>query len=104
MIFLNKATSTSFLSTSFLSTSSFKPIIHGHNMFRVVKKLKYLKKPLRSLFIKQGNLHEKVTKLRHELDVVQKALDSNPSSTVLREEEACYLTAFNQAVIDEERF
>ncbi|GKC60581.1 protein LAZ1 [Tanacetum coccineum] len=31
-------------------------------------------------------------------------MDSDPSSQLLREEEALYLTAFNQAVIDEERF
>lgn len=35
---------------------------------------------------------------------MQRALDTYPSSTVLREEEACYLTAFNQAVLDEEHF
>ncbi|GJV05024.1 uncharacterized protein Tco_1338593 [Tanacetum coccineum] len=78
--------------------------INGHNMFKVIKRLRLLKKPFRNLLSNQGNLHERVLRLRHELDTVQKALDSDPSSQLLREEEALYLTAFNQAVIDEERF
>ncbi|GJU46360.1 hypothetical protein Tco_1203626 [Tanacetum coccineum] len=52
----------------------------------------------------QGNLHNRVEKLRHELDEVQKALDKNPTSSVLREEEAAYLTAYTKALLDEERF
>ncbi|GKA51069.1 hypothetical protein Tco_0744265 [Tanacetum coccineum] len=45
-----------------------------------------------------------VIKLRHELDEVQKALDTNPADLILREEEATYLQAFNEAKLDEERF
>ena len=66
--------------------------------------MRSLKKPFRKLLKSQGNLHDRVVKLRHELDEVQKALDKNPSSTILREEEAVYLTAFTQATLDEERF
>ncbi|GJT17758.1 hypothetical protein Tco_0876464 [Tanacetum coccineum] len=39
-----------------------------------------------------------------ELDEVQKALDFDPSNSVLREEEAIYVQAFNNAKLDEERF
>ncbi|GJX36941.1 putative RNA-directed DNA polymerase [Tanacetum coccineum] len=42
--------------------------------------------------------------IRHELDEVQMALDNDPSSIILREEEAVYLTDFTQATLDEERF
>nr|GEU39736.1 hypothetical protein [Tanacetum cinerariifolium] len=42
--------------------------IDGHNLFKVVSKMKLLKKPLRKLLHDQGNLHEKVNKLRPELD------------------------------------
>ncbi|GJU01623.1 reverse transcriptase domain, reverse transcriptase zinc-binding domain protein [Tanacetum coccineum] len=63
-----------------------------------------MKKPLRKLLHAQGNIHDRVTKLRTELDEVQTALDRNPSSTMLREEDGVYLTAFTQALIDEERF
>ncbi|GJU63113.1 hypothetical protein Tco_1244948 [Tanacetum coccineum] len=52
----------------------------------------------------KGNLHDRVTKLRFELDEVQKALDTNPKNLILREEEAEYLHAFNKAKLDEERF
>nr|GEX70652.1 hypothetical protein [Tanacetum cinerariifolium] len=41
-------------------------------MFKVVKRLKLLKKPLRKLLYDNGNLHENVKKLRHELDEAQK--------------------------------
>ncbi|GKA57744.1 hypothetical protein Tco_0756932 [Tanacetum coccineum] len=52
----------------------------------------------------QGNLHERVNKLRHELDEVQKALDANLDDPLVREEEVVYLHTFNEAKLDEERF
>ncbi|GJZ38522.1 putative reverse transcriptase domain, reverse transcriptase zinc-binding domain protein [Tanacetum coccineum] len=78
--------------------------IEGHNMFKVMSKLKLMKKPIRKLLRDQGNLHDRVNLLRIELDTVQKALDSNPDDLVLREEECVYLQAFNEAKLDEERF
>ncbi|GJT08122.1 putative ribonuclease H-like domain-containing protein [Tanacetum coccineum] len=63
-----------------------------------------MKKPMRKLLHAQGNIHDRVTKLRTELDEVKTALDRNPSSTMLREEDGVYLTAFTQALLDEERF
>ncbi|GJT56749.1 protein LAZ1 [Tanacetum coccineum] len=66
--------------------------------------MKLLKKPLRKLLHDHGNFHERVTKLRVELDAVQIALDKDPYNDTLREEEAVYLTAFNEAKVDEERF
>ncbi|PWA43293.1 RNA-directed DNA polymerase, eukaryota, Reverse transcriptase zinc-binding domain protein [Artemisia annua] len=78
--------------------------VSGFHMFKVVSKLKALKKPFRSMLFREENIHEKVTKLRHELDVVQRALDLDPFNVDLREEEACYLNAFNEAVLKEECF
>nr|GEY30289.1 hypothetical protein [Tanacetum cinerariifolium] len=46
----------------------------------------------------KGNLHVRVERLRFELGEAQKALDHDPSSHVLREEE------YNQACMEEERF
>ncbi|GJW77266.1 protein LAZ1 [Tanacetum coccineum] len=66
--------------------------------------MKSLKKPLQKLLKDQGNIHERVNKLRLELNQVQKALDSNPADSILREEESVYLQAFNDAKLDEERF
>ncbi|GKC86534.1 hypothetical protein Tco_1147183 [Tanacetum coccineum] len=78
--------------------------IEGHNMFKVVSKLKALKTPMRKLMHANGNFHDRVQKLRVELDVVQTSLDRNPNDTSLREEEAVYLSAFNKAKIDEEQY
>ncbi|GKA47142.1 reverse transcriptase domain-containing protein [Tanacetum coccineum] len=78
--------------------------ISGVWMFKVVKRLILLKKPLRKLLYDHGNVCENVKKLRHELDEAQKALDADPSNIELREEEVAYLQAFNDAIIVEERF
>ncbi|GKE20605.1 3-ketoacyl-CoA synthase 11-like protein [Tanacetum coccineum] len=75
-----------------------------HNMYKVVKKMKDLKKPLRKLLHDLGNLHERVQNLRVELDTVQKDLDARPDDPILRDEEAVYLKAFNEPKLDEERF
>ncbi|GJX60328.1 hypothetical protein Tco_0291718 [Tanacetum coccineum] len=72
--------------------------------FLALKPMKLLKKPLRKLLPDQGYLHERVNKLRLELDEVQKALDTNPADSILREEECVYVQAFNEAKLDEERF
>nr|GEV67909.1 RNA-directed DNA polymerase, eukaryota, reverse transcriptase zinc-binding domain protein [Tanacetum cinerariifolium] len=78
--------------------------VSGCNMYKVVSKLKKLKKPLRKLLHDQGNIHERVSKLRTEFDEIQKALDLNPVDSMLREEEAVYLHAFNDVKLDEEIF
>ncbi|PWA75294.1 reverse transcriptase domain, Reverse transcriptase zinc-binding domain protein [Artemisia annua] len=44
------------------------------------EKDKAFEEALRNLLIKHGNLHERVIKLRHELDMVQKALETDLSS------------------------
>nr|GEU52724.1 hypothetical protein [Tanacetum cinerariifolium] len=69
-----------------------------------VKRMKLLKKPIRKLLNDQGNIHERVANLRVELDAIQMALDTVPLNEVLRGEEAVYLTSFNEAKLDEERF
>ncbi|GJW22667.1 hypothetical protein Tco_0033289 [Tanacetum coccineum] len=78
--------------------------VSGFYMFQVVKKLKFLKKPLRKLLYDKGNVHLNVKRLRTELDRVQIDLDLDPFNLDLREEEACYVKAFNDALLMEERF
>ncbi|GJY52295.1 hypothetical protein Tco_0443142 [Tanacetum coccineum] len=87
-----------------LVTEHWKMEVQGYSMFKLVKKMMFMKKPLRKLLQSQGYLHDRVVQLCHELDEVQMALDKDPSSITLREEEAVYLTAFTQAALDEERF
>nr|GEW54557.1 hypothetical protein [Tanacetum cinerariifolium] len=77
--------------------------ISGFFMFRVVKKLKLLKKPLRKLLYEKGNLHDNVVHLRKEPNNVQTMLDADPFNIQLRESEASCVIEFNQVVIDEER-
>nr|GEV66292.1 hypothetical protein [Tanacetum cinerariifolium] len=71
--------------------------INGFWMYKVVKRLKLLKKPLRKLLYEQGNIFDTVKRLRVKLDVVQLALDSDPSNYDIHEEEAAYLNAFIKA-------
>nr|GEW94020.1 zinc finger, CCHC-type [Tanacetum cinerariifolium] len=87
-----------------ISALSKNTYVAGHNMFKVVSKLKALKKPLRKLVYNQGNLHDCVNKIRYELAEVQKDLDVDPDDLIMREEEAIYLHSFKEAKLDEERF
>ncbi|GJY33021.1 hypothetical protein Tco_0417490 [Tanacetum coccineum] len=78
--------------------------VSGFFMFRVVRKLKLLKRPFRKLRFEKGNLHENVKKLRLELDRVQIDLDSDPSNAILYEEEVVYVQAYNDALVIKELF
>nr|GEY46943.1 hypothetical protein [Tanacetum cinerariifolium] len=78
--------------------------VAGQHMYQLKTKLKCMKKHMRKLVHDHGNLHERVDKLRVELDEIQKALDKSPSNFDLRDEEAMYVNAFNEAKLDEERF
>ncbi|GJY26532.1 hypothetical protein Tco_0401258 [Tanacetum coccineum] len=78
--------------------------VSGFYMFRVVKKLKGLKKPIRKLMYDKGNLHANVVRLREELDKVQTDLDNDPSNLSLREKEAATVVDFNEALLMEEKF
>nr|GEW13022.1 hypothetical protein [Tanacetum cinerariifolium] len=78
--------------------------VAGHHMYQLTTKLKCMKKHMRKLVHDHGNLHERVDKLRVELDEIQKALDKSPSNSNIRDEEVVYINAFNEAKLDEERF
>ncbi|GJS20085.1 RNA-directed DNA polymerase, eukaryota, reverse transcriptase zinc-binding domain protein [Tanacetum coccineum] len=69
----------------------------------VIRIPKGLKTPLRKLLHDQENLHDRVNRLCVELDEAQKAIDRNPSCSLLRDEHAHYLLAFKEASLDEER-
>ncbi|GKD35370.1 hypothetical protein Tco_1250879 [Tanacetum coccineum] len=77
--------------------------VSGFDMFRVVKKLKGLKKPIRKMMYDKGNLHANVIRLRENLDRLQADLDSDPSNVTIREEEAAAIVAFNEALLLEEK-
>ncbi|GJT04882.1 hypothetical protein Tco_0839344 [Tanacetum coccineum] len=73
--------------------------VSGFDMFRVVKKLKGLKKPIRKMMYDKGNLHANVIRLRENHDRLQADLDSDPSNVTIREEEAAAVVAFNEALL-----
>ncbi|GKE43421.1 putative RNA-directed DNA polymerase, eukaryota, reverse transcriptase zinc-binding domain protein, partial [Tanacetum coccineum] len=60
--------------------------VDGYSMYRVVTKMKALKKPLRKLLQSHDNLHDRVNSLRIDIDEVQKALDQNLIDTNLRDD------------------
>ena len=67
-----------------------------------LKKVKLLKKPLRKLLKKKGDLSEKVNQCRVDLDKAQADLDNDPFNVNLRKVEAACLQALNNAYKEEE--
>lgn len=86
-----------------IEKDEWKTEVSGHKMYCVVLKLRKMKKSLRKLMWLKGSLHERVMKLRNELEA-QKALNANPHSLERSEEESHLFKAFNEALLDEERF
>ncbi|XP_022014769.1 uncharacterized protein LOC110914278 [Helianthus annuus] len=78
--------------------------VSGVHQFRVVKKLRMLKHPLRSLLFKQGNLHKKVETLRLKLDEIQQSIDRDPNNVELQVAEREAGRDLLEASLDEERF
>ncbi|XP_021995747.1 uncharacterized protein LOC110892919 [Helianthus annuus] len=85
-------------------TNNWDLTISGVHQFRLVKKLRALKSPLRSLLFKQGNLHKKVEELRGKLDAIQRDVERDPFNENARREEVTATRAFQEACLDEERF
>nr|GEU40024.1 hypothetical protein [Tanacetum cinerariifolium] len=78
--------------------------VSGFDMFRVVKKLKGLKKPIRKMMYDKGNLHANVIRLHGKLDRLQTDLDNDLSNASIREEEVTAVVMFNEAILIEEKF
>ncbi|XP_022032624.1 uncharacterized protein LOC110933726 [Helianthus annuus] len=78
--------------------------IMGVPMFRLVKKLRGLKRPLRLLLKKQGNIYKKVIDLKAELDSLQSKLDADPFNLTIKEAESVCVKNYLEATLDEERF
>ncbi|GKE26448.1 RNA-directed DNA polymerase, eukaryota, reverse transcriptase zinc-binding domain protein [Tanacetum coccineum] len=78
--------------------------INGFSMFSLVSKLKFLKKPLRKLNFKQGNLFENVVRLKAKLAVAQSSMTADPHNNALRVEKLRVLKAYKAALKDDELF
>ncbi|GKD28836.1 RNA-directed DNA polymerase, eukaryota, reverse transcriptase zinc-binding domain protein [Tanacetum coccineum] len=75
--------------------------IHGCHMYKLVKKLKMLKKPLKNLSWKQGNVFENVVALKARLKSIQAGMDKNPHDAILKNEAVCILNEYVEAAKDE---
>ncbi|GJW00158.1 RNA-directed DNA polymerase, eukaryota, reverse transcriptase zinc-binding domain protein [Tanacetum coccineum] len=76
---------------------------NGCQMFKVTRKLKALKKPLKILAWKDGDLFENVKILREKLKDIQKRIDTEPHNKVLREEESSIIRDYGEAMKEEEK-
>ncbi|GMH21350.1 hypothetical protein Nepgr_023192 [Nepenthes gracilis] len=76
-------------SPKFLSlvTDAWMDDINGSPMFRLVSRLKNVKKSLKMLNVHEGDVHEEVTRARERLDAIQNHTPSNLGS--LLEERSC---------------
>ena len=77
--------------------------VKGYSMFVLAKRLKSMKKHMRNLNRKNGNVFVKVKQLRTELKKVQMELEKDPDNPMLREEELIYNYAYREAIEDEEK-
>ncbi|GJW99861.1 hypothetical protein Tco_0183775 [Tanacetum coccineum] len=75
----------------------------GCQMFKTVKKLKSLKKDLKKLTWKDGNIFDKVNSLKVQLKDVQTRIDKDPHDKELRLEESKFLNRYVEAMKDEEK-
>ncbi|GJU77188.1 RNA-directed DNA polymerase, eukaryota, reverse transcriptase zinc-binding domain protein [Tanacetum coccineum] len=70
----------------------------------LIKKLKALKPLLKELSWKYGNIYERVTKWKGELQNIQARVDASPHDADLKREEARIMKEYYAAVQDEESF
>ncbi|GJZ52112.1 RNA-directed DNA polymerase, eukaryota, reverse transcriptase zinc-binding domain protein, partial [Tanacetum coccineum] len=77
--------------------------VEGFAMFRLVKKLKAMKPVMNNLNWKNGNLNEKVKKLKKALDDIQNSIDKDPYNDSLRKIDVDTLGEYSVALEDEEK-
>ena len=65
--------------------------------------MKFMKKHLRDLNRANGNLFDKVKRLKIELDRVPYSLGKDPANAILREEQMIYYDAYKKALEEEEQ-
>nr|GEW81642.1 hypothetical protein [Tanacetum cinerariifolium] len=78
-------------------------LVEGFAMYVLAKRLKLMKRHMRKLNRKNGNVFANVNKLKVDLERVQREHDKSPHCSVLRDEELRCLNAYKSALLDEER-
>ena len=77
--------------------------VSGYKMFKLVKKLKNMKKHLNKLAWRNGNLFENVKRLKEELKLAQMNVESDPYNKDFKSKLSKILHDYNEALIDEEK-
>nr|GEW63044.1 hypothetical protein [Tanacetum cinerariifolium] len=77
--------------------------VGGFQMFQLVKKLRNLKVHLKKLSWQNGNLFEKVDKIRDNLKNIQRDIDKDPYNKALRKEDVAILKEYMTTREDEEK-
>ncbi|GJX34584.1 RNA-directed DNA polymerase, eukaryota, reverse transcriptase zinc-binding domain protein [Tanacetum coccineum] len=75
----------------------------GYNMYKLVKKLKILKGPLKKLAWKNGNMFQYVKALEEDLKKAQIKVEENPFDAKVKEDMINILYKYNEALNDEEK-
>ena len=75
--------------------------IDGCHIYRLVKKLRNLKKPLNRLSWRNGNVFENVKKLREDSKSMQMIVDQNPHNESAKKDVVIALNKYTQAANDE---
>ncbi|XP_071687205.1 uncharacterized protein [Rutidosis leptorrhynchoides] len=78
-----------------------KKVVNGVPMFKVVQKLKALKKDLNFLNWQNGNIFSKVKDLKQKLKVAQAEVDDNPFDKTVKAEAVKLLNEYRDACKDE---
>ncbi|GKC02761.1 RNA-directed DNA polymerase, eukaryota, reverse transcriptase zinc-binding domain protein [Tanacetum coccineum] len=86
-----------------LVKEKWKPAVEGFAMFKLVKMLKAMKSTLNKLNWKNGNLFEKVKKLKLKLDEIQTKIIVDPTNISLREQGVCLDKEYITTLEDEEK-
>ncbi|GJU84848.1 RNA-directed DNA polymerase, eukaryota, reverse transcriptase zinc-binding domain protein [Tanacetum coccineum] len=78
-----------------------KQDVHGCHMYRLIKKMKNLKKPLKALSWSQVNVYDRVRALKEELNTRHKDVDKNPFDLKVKAIAAQTLNEYIEASKDE---
>ncbi|GKB49651.1 RNA-directed DNA polymerase, eukaryota, reverse transcriptase zinc-binding domain protein [Tanacetum coccineum] len=73
----------------------------GHTMYRIVQKMKVLKRKLKQISWKNGNVFERAEKLRMEVKECQKEVDNFPHDDKVKDKSYNVLKEYNKAIQDE---
>nr|GFC67245.1 hypothetical protein [Tanacetum cinerariifolium] len=84
-----------------LVNEELKHKVSGSQMYKVVQRLKLLKKPLNKLNWQNGNLFERANTLKEKLKVVQSNVDADPFNLAKRQIAVNLVNGYTKVAEDE---